>query len=874
MSIQREMFRRLPVSRKLLMIVGVFVAIVICVFYLGVLRSEILSGVRAYVGGEGLWSKAEKRAALKLTDYASSHAENDYQEYLAEIAVPVGDKQARLELQRPSPDMAVVRQGFVQGRNNPADVGNMSTLFHRFGRVNYMARAIAIWTEGDRYIDQLRTLADELHREVNSAHPDPRKILDISNQIDAVDALVTPLEDDFSSTLSEGARWIDRVLSLVTLLASGVLLLTGIGVSSAVLKQMRDSEEKYRNLINTANDGILVIDAQTRVILEANNKAGEMLGIPDGKLVGMPESGLYPSGEGERAREGEPRTLLSSNIAGAARSQELQLQRADGTVVPVEVNVSPTELNGRRAVLGIFRDIRDRLQAAAVLRRSEDRFSYLIQNLSDVITVVAVDGTMLYHSPSIERVAGYRPSELLGKSLLSLIHPEDEPAVRAALERVTLKVGTATPPEFRFRHKDGSWVWLESVDNNLLNDVAVGGIVVTSRDVTGRRGLEEQVRQSQKMEAVGRLAGGIAHDFNNLLMVIRGYAEIVLQEDDSSPAVRKSVETIVRTTESAASLTRQLLSFSRKHVFSQEVLDLNSLVNRMSEMLLGVLRDEMEFVVKLDPDSCCISADPGQIEQVIMNLVVNARDAMPQGGKLTLETARVNSGSVRASHFSTSASASTVPAGDYVMLSVADTGIGMDADTQSRIFEPFFSTKSKDEGTGLGLSVVYNIVRASGGHVRVNSEPGRGTTLRVFFPRVAKMPQPQPVEAPAKTSRTGRETVLVAEDQPDLRWMICQFLQELCYSVLEAKDGGDAVALAAQYKGTIDVLLTDVVMPHLRGSEVARRLSASRPDMKVIFMSGYTEGEFGAVPGEDRGPETTLLQKPFELDSLALKIRE
>lgn len=208
------------------------------------------------------------------------------------------------------------------------------------------------------------------------------------------------------------------------------------------------------------------------------------------------------------------------------------------------------------------------------------------------------------------------------------------------------------------------------------------------------------------------------------------------------------------------------------------------------------------------------------------------------------------------------------------MLAVTDTGIGMDIETQSRIFEPFFTTKRKDEGTGLGLSVVYNIVRSCGGHVRVSSEPGRGSALRVYFPRVAMLPQPQPVEAPAKTARTGKETILVAEDQPDLRWMICQFLQELGYSVLEAKDGGDAVALAEQYKGTIDVLLTDVVMPRIRGSEVARQLSASRPDMRVIFMSGYTEGEFGAAPGEDGGPGTTLLQKPFELDSLALKIRE
>jgi two-component system, cell cycle sensor histidine kinase and response regulator CckA len=863
MSIQREMFRRLPVSRKLMMIVGVFVAIVICVFYLGVLRSDILSGVRAYVGGEGLWSKAEKRAALSLTDYAASHSESDYQQYLAEIAVPIGDKQARLQLQSPSPDMELVRQGFVQGRNSPADVDRMAMLFRRFGSVGYMARAIAVWTEGDRYIDQLRSLGDDLHREVNSPHPDAQKISEITDQIAVVDDRVTPLEDEFSSTLSQGARWIDRLLSDATLLASGVLLLIGIGLSSAMLNQIRDSEEKYRNLINTANDGILVIDAETRLILEANNKLGKMLGIPEQQLVGLPESTLYPaSGAGS-----EP-APLTPNKAEALLSQELVLERADGTPVQVEVSVSATELNGRPAVLGIFRDIRDRLEAAAVLRRSEERFSYLIQNLSDVITVVAVDGTMLYHSPSIERVAGYKPSELLGKSLLSFIHPDDEPAVRAALERVTLKVGSAAPPEFRFCRKDGTWVWLESVGNNLLNDVAVGGIVVTSRDVTGRRGLEEQVRQAQKMEAVGRLAGGIAHDFNNLLMVIRGYAEIVQQEDNTSPSVRKSVDTIVRTTESAASLTRQLLSFSRRHVFSPQVLGLNSLVNRMSEMLLGVLRDEMEFVVKLDSDSCCVSADPGQIEQVIMNLVVNARDAMPHGGKLTLETADLGTDAVRARR------PSGLPLGEYVMLSVTDTGVGMDADTQSRIFEPFFTTKNKDEGTGLGLSVVYNIVRASGGHLRVNSEVGRGTTFQIFFPRVASPVRPQPVEDPVEALRTGMETILVAEDQPDLRWMICQFLQQLGYSVLEAKDGGDAVALAEQYRGTIDVLLTDIVMPHIRGSEVARHLSMSRPNMKVIFMSGYTEGEFGAALGETRGSGNTLLQKPFELDSLAVKIRE
>ena len=859
--LKKEMFRRLPVATKLLIIVAVFVAIVICVFGLGVLRSEILTATRAYVGGEGLWSKAEKRAALSLTKYAESHAESDYQRYLAEIAVPMGDKQARLQLQLPTPDMALVYQGLVQGRNSPDDVANMAMLFRRFGRVRFMARGIAIWTEGDGYIDQLRSLADELHHEVNSPHPDPQKIERITDQVAAVDALVTPLEDEFSSTLSQGALWIDRVLSLAILLASGVLLLIGIGLSTAVLKQVRNSEEKYRNLINTANDAILVIDADTRVVLEANSKACEMLEIPERQLLGMHESQLCTS-KGTEAHH----QFLLPDAKGTTRDSELELLRSDGTSVPVEVSASATEWAGRPAILGIFRDIRERLEAAAVLRRSEERFGYLIQNLSDVITVVAVDGTMVYHSPSIERIAGYQPSELLGKSLLAFVHTDDRPAVQAALERVTLKVGSAAPPEFRFRHRDGSWVWLESVGDNLLDDVAVGGIVVTSRDVTGRRVLEEQVRQSQKMEAVGRLAGGIAHDFNNLLMVIQGYAEIVLQEQSASPPVRKSVETIVRTTESAASLTRQLLSFSRKHAFSPQALDLNELVNQLREMLLGLLREEMDFIVKLDCSACYISADPGQIEQVIMNLVVNARDAMPQGGKLTVETALLPANSLRAGKYA-------VPPGDYVMLAVTDTGVGMDAATQCRIFEPFFTTKKKDEGTGLGLSVVYNIVRGSGGHVRVSSEVGRGSTLQVFFPSVAIEPKQQPVEVPEETARTGMETILVAEDQPDLLWMICQFLQTLGYSVLEAKDGRDAIALAEQYEGTIDVLLTDVVMPQVRGPEVARRLSGSRPEMKIIFMSGYTEGELGNG-GDEQEIESTLLQKPFELHALAQTLRE
>ena len=859
-----NIFGRLPLVKKLFVIVGAFVAIVICVFFLGVFRSDILSGVRAYVGGEGLWSKAQKRAVLSLMRYAEAHHESDYQEYLDDIAVPEGDKLARLELEHPKADMDVVRRGFVQGRNSPDDVESMARLFRQFRHVGYMAQAIAIWTEGDEYVDRLRELAADLHREIASGHPDPQKVQLIKNQVAAIDARLTPLEDEFSETLGKGARWINGVLAFVAFVATAMLLFSGIVLSGAVLKQIRQSDEKYRNLINTANDAILVIDAETRRILEANNKACEVLGIPDHELLGLRDDQLYPADKLEQYRH-----QLTPSSGVTARGAELELLRADGSTVPVEVSVGTAEVSGRPAIVGIFRDIRDRVQAAAVLRRSEERFGYLIQNLSDIISVVAVDGTILYHSPSVERVAGFCPSELVGKELFDFIHPEDAAPIRAALEQVMLHGGTSAPHEFRFRHKEGSWVWLEASSNNLLNDAAVGGIVVTSRDVTARRVLEEQVRQAQKMEAVGRLAGGIAHDFNNMLMVIRGYAEIVLHQAASVPGVVQCGETIVRTTESAASLTRQLLSFARKHVFSPQTVDLNSLVGEMGNMLRGLVGEEVDLVAKLDPGLWAISADPGQIEQVIMNLVVNARDAMPQGGKVGLETTNLIVEDESKRHHS------VVPPGSYVRLTVSDTGVGMDHETQSHIFEPFFTTKSKGKGTGLGLSVVYNIVRGSGGHLRVSSEPGRGSSFHVYFPRCQEaVAEGRPVQAPSDSALTGTETILVSEDQPDLRWMICQYLQELGYSVLETKDGTDAVALAEQYNGTIDVLLTDVVMPGMRGPEVANRLSSARPGIKIIYMSGYTEGAFGSGGGEELNQTAPVLQKPFKLDHLAARIRE
>jgi two-component system cell cycle sensor histidine kinase/response regulator CckA len=384
--------------------------------------------------------------------------------------------------------------------------------------------------------------------------------------------------------------------------------------------------------------------------------------------------------------------------------------------------------------------------------------------------------------------------------------------------------------------------------------------------VTDKRVLEDQFRQAQKMEAVGRLAGGVAHDFNNLLMVISGYTEVLLDRVDGKDPLHTKVEAIQQAADRATTLTRQLLAFSRKQLLELKVVDVNAIVQDMERLLRPLIGENIDLTTRLEPNVGRTRADAGQLEQVIMNLVVNARDAMPKGGKLLLETAHIGREKARLGR------SSGLPAGDYVMLAVTDTGIGMDAETQSKIFEPFFTTKSKEEGTGLGLSVLYNIVRASGGHVRVSSELGRGSTFRIYFPRVSAPAKLGLPELSLEPAHPGKETIVVAEDQPDLRWMICQFLQGLGYSVLEATDGRDAVALAEHYTGRIDLLLTDVVMPHIRGSEVARRMLERRPEMQVLFMSGYTEGEIGSLPGD--GEEAQVLQKPFELHVLANRIRE
>jgi signal transduction histidine kinase/CheY-like chemotaxis protein len=422
------------------------------------------------------------------------------------------------------------------------------------------------------------------------------------------------------------------------------------------------------------------------------------------------------------------------------------------------------------------------------------------------------------------------------------------------------RVASSGRPEWFETYVDSLGIWF-SVS---VHSPGKGFFVAVFENITERRKLEEQLRQSQKMEAVGRLAGGIAHDFNNLLTVINGYGELLHHRIGKNSALRKDVEEIRRAGDRAALLTRQLLAFSRRQVLQPKMLDLNELVANMEKMLRRLIGEDVELRAVLGPELGIVKADPGQIEQVIVNLVVNARDAMPGGGRLILETGNVFLDEKISSKHPYEA------VGPHVFLAVSDTGVGMSEETQAHLFEPFFTTKEKGKGTGLGLSTVYGIVKQSQGYIHVHSEVGKGTTVRIFLPRAdGEVETLSPV---LSSVPQGNETVLVVEDEGSVRELVERVLSGKGYRVLPASEGSEGLRIAGGHQEPINLLITDVVMPGMGGCELANRLEAARPGMKVLFMSGYSEKTIHHQGAMEGGP--AFLQKPFTSDALLRKVRE
>jgi PAS domain S-box-containing protein len=498
-------------------------------------------------------------------------------------------------------------------------------------------------------------------------------------------------------------------------------------------------------------------------------------------------------------------------------------------------------------------------EAARGLRASEARLRSLFENALDVVAVLEPAGTVRFASPSVERVLGYRPPAFVGRDLLDLFHPDDRQRSAAAFREAAAPPCSPSRLEVRIQRPDGGWLWMEIVLQ--LRELAPGdaALVASLRDVTERRALQERLHQAQRLETIGQLAGGVAHDFNNLLTAV--LANLSMMESTLPPGApeREDLRDATLAADRATRLTRQLLTFARQQLVAPRRVDLNEIVAAMDRMLGRLIGEHIARRARLAPGLWPVRIDPSQLEQVLVNLVVNARDAMPGGGTLSIET-----GNVVLAPGACDPAAVDVPAGEWVRLDIDDTGHGMDEATLSRIFEPFFTTKEKGRGTGLGLATVHGTVRQAGGHVRVRSAPGAGTRFTVWLPRDRDGAEELPGASPA-AARGGDETILLAEDDPQVRSVAVRILASHGYRVLQAADGLEALRVFDDHAGPISLLVTDVVMPELGGRGLAEAVQERRPGLPVLFLSGYPEG--GVEPG------SAFLPKPFTAEQLAGTVR-
>ncbi len=681
-------------------------------------------------------------------------------------------------------------------------------------------------------------------------------------------AIGTPLILGWLRYMGERAGLYGTGFGIALFAVSNVVLLGAFVTWTAEALRRTDlgrkrAEERFRMTVESAPNAMVLVDKAGQIAL-VNLQAERLFGFDRTELLGQPIELLLP----ERFRAHHPRFRTDflasphSRLGGAGR--DLFGLRKDGTEVPVEIGLQQMRTEEGDFVLAVIVDITERKRSEAAIQTAEARLRCLAEaNLIGII-VANLQGDILDANPAFLQMVGYTREDVVsGKVRWADMTPPEYSGLDERAIGQLKATGVATPWAKEYIRKDGSRVPI-LVGVSLVKgetDKCIAFIL----DQSERKELEDQLRQAHKMEVIGRLAGGVAHDFNNLLTPIISYSDMILGRMSPDDPSYQELDEVRKAGFRASALTRQLLAFSRKQVLQPKVTDLNGLITEATKLLRSLIGEDVSLTLALAPSLRPVLVDPNQVEQVLMNLAVNARDAMPRGGTLTIETMNVDLGSEYA------ASHAEVMPGPFAMVAVSDTGTGMSKETLAHVFEPFFTTKERGKGTGLGLPTVHGIVKQSRGHVWVYSEIGRGTTFKLYFPEAMGKSKERSTAVQQRPPARGTETVLLAEDDVTLRILAAKVLRLAGYSVLEAKDGESALVMSKTHQGTIDLLITDVVMPGVSGREAAQQILTMRPRMKVLYISGYSENAIVHHGVLDQGTE--LLEKPFTPYTLTQKVR-
>ncbi len=692
----------------------------------------------------------------------------------------------------------------------------------------------------------------------------------IRSDIDiAVEKVLTGRQSAFSAVqFLPGRREIlwNALLNPIFDAAGKVCCFTGIfaDITEQALAEeaLADSEEKYRTLFESATDAIFIIDADSPDagrIVSANKAAARIQGCGIDELNMMKIQDLDTPEAATPTFERFGRILSGEQLVF-----EVEHVRKDGSVFPVEVNAGLITIKGHRYVLAFERDITERKLALEALSRSEKKFRDLLETIRLLAVMLDCDGNINFCNDFLLSLTGWARDEVIGRNWFDIFIPAGtRSSIREVFRAVVSGAQDVSHYENSILTSDGNLltiVW----DNTTLHspEGSVIGTASIGVNVTEHRKLEEQLRRSQKLEAIGQLAGGVAHDFNNILSAIIGYGHLIHAKLDDRDPLKNYNEQILHAAENARTLTQSLLSFGRKQLINPKPVDLKEIVTNHEGLLSRLIREDIEIILDCPGDCLVVLADRGQIEQILMNLVTNARDAMPSGGRLVIGTKKtaVDQAFIDAHGYG--------EIGDYAVLSVSDSGQGMDAKTKERIFEPFFTTKEQGKGTGLGLSTVYGIVMQHSGHITVNSIPAMGTTFRIYLPLVRQTDTPARASNEMVRGERGSETILVAEDDEAVRKLTCTILQHHGYRVIEAVDGQDAVAKFGQNRDSVNLVILDGIMPRKSGKEAYTDILSINPAVKTIFVSGYTETVVSRNPG------ISFIRKPFSPPVLLKNVRE